>query len=85
MRLLGDPQVPNGVSDESVRIEPRTTLLATAARLLVTSSAPAVRRDKVVNLTAETAIERLNWGHGFAAHWGHAFSRSVPLHFTVPA
>ena len=36
MRLLGDPQVPNGVSDESVRIEPRTTLLATAARLLVT-------------------------------------------------
>ena len=35
MRLLGDPQLPNGVSDESVRIEARTTLLATAARLLV--------------------------------------------------
>ena len=34
--LLGDPQVPNSVSDESVCIEPRTTLLATAARLLVT-------------------------------------------------
>ena len=72
---------------KSVCIEPRTTLLATAARLLVliTSSAPAVRRDKVVNLTAEAAIERLNWGHGFAAHWGHAFGRSVPLHFTVTA
>ena len=28
MRLLGDPHLPNGVSDESVRIEARTTLLA---------------------------------------------------------
>ena len=36
MRLLGDPQLPNGISEESVRIEPRTTPLGTTARLLVT-------------------------------------------------
>ena len=28
---------------------------------------------------------RPNWGHAAEAHWGHAFGRSVPLHFTVTA
>lgn len=35
VRLLGDPELPNAVSDMAVRLEARTTLLSTAARLLV--------------------------------------------------
>ena len=53
MRLLGDPQLPNGVADESVRIEARTTLLATAARLLVDGVPAAVNRHEVVNMAGE--------------------------------
>ena len=68
MRLLGDPHLPNAVSDESVRIEAQTTLLATAARLLVDGVPVAVRRDEVVNMAAE-AIVLL----GSTDHYGHAF------------
>ena len=68
MRLLGDPQLPNGVSDECVRIEAHTTLLATAARLLVDGVPAAVRRDEVVNMAAE-AIVLL----GRTDHYGRAF------------
>ena len=68
MRLLGDPQLPNGVSDERVRIESHTTLLATAARLLVDGVPAAVRRDEVVNMAAE-AIVLL----GRTDHYGRAF------------
>ena len=68
MRLLGDPQLPNGVSDERVRIEAHTTLLATAARLLVDGVPAAVRRDEVVNMAAE-AIVLL----GRTDHYGRAF------------
>ena len=56
MRLLGDPQLPNGVSDESVRIEARTTLLATAARLLVDGVPAAVHRHEVVNMAGEAIV-----------------------------
>lgn len=56
MRLLGDPQLPNGVSDQSVRIEAHTTLLATAARLLVDGAPAAVRRHEVVNMAAEAIV-----------------------------
>ena len=35
VKLLGDPDLPNGVSDNEIRHRARTTLLATAARLLV--------------------------------------------------
>ena len=56
MRLLGDPQLPNGVSDETVRIEAHTTLLATAARLLVDGIPAAVRRHELVNMAAEAVV-----------------------------
>ena len=56
MRLLGDPQLPNGVADESVRIETRTTLLATAARLLVDGVPAAVRRHEVVSMAGEAIV-----------------------------
>ena len=56
IRLLGDPQLPNGVSDENVRIEARTTLLATAARLLVDGVPAAVRRHEVVNMAGEAIM-----------------------------
>ena len=56
MRLLGDPQLPNGVSDERVRIEAHTTLLATGARLLVDGVPAAVRRHEVVNMAAEAVV-----------------------------
>ena len=39
-----------------MRIEARTTLLATAARLLVDGVLAAIRRDGVVNLTAEAIV-----------------------------
>ena len=35
LRLLGDADLPNGVSDPAVRREARATLMATAARLLI--------------------------------------------------
>ena len=56
MRLLGDPHLPNGVSDENVRIEARTTLLYTAARLLVDGVPVAVRRRDVVNMAGEATV-----------------------------
>ena len=56
MRLLGDPHLPNGVSDESVRVEARTTLLATAARLLVDGVPATVRRHEVVHVAGEAAV-----------------------------
>ncbi len=56
MRLLGDPHLPNGVSDANVRIEARTTLLYTAARLLVDGVPAAVRRHEVVNMAGEAIV-----------------------------
>ena len=35
MKLLGDPELPNGVADKGLRERARVTLLATAARLLI--------------------------------------------------
>ena len=56
MGLLGDPQLPNGVSDESVRNEACTTPLATAARLLVDGVPAAVHRHEVVNMAGEAIV-----------------------------
>ena len=56
MRLLGDPQMRNGVSDENVRIEAGTTLLYTAGRLLVDGVPAAVRRHEVVNMAGEVIV-----------------------------
>ena len=55
LRLLGDPHLPNGVADETVRADARTTLLATAARLLVDGLPAGVRRDDV-HMMADEAI-----------------------------
>ena len=67
MRLLGDPQLPNGVADETVRLEARTTVLATAARLLVDGLPAGVRRRDVF-VMADEAIVRIGSpdGHGQA-------------------
>ena len=48
--------MPNGVSDENVRIEARSTLLSTAARLLVHGVPDAVRRHEVVNMAGEAIV-----------------------------
>ena len=48
VRLLGDPELPNGVSDPVVRRDARSTLLATAARLLVDGAPEGVQRREVV-------------------------------------
>ena len=82
------------VSDESVRLDVRTTLPVTAARLLedISTGVPVIRGPVSCDLRGASPPESrtgssngLNWGHGVAAHWGHAFGRSVPLHFTVTA
>ena len=52
-RLLGDPELPNGVSDRAVRLDARTTLLATAARLLVDGPPDGVQRREVLEAALE--------------------------------
>ena len=52
-RLLGDPELPNGVSDRAVRLDARTTLLATAARLLVDGPPDGVQRRAVFHAARE--------------------------------
>ncbi|MCY3841297.1 MAG: hypothetical protein OXH09_22065 [Gammaproteobacteria bacterium] len=47
VKLLGDPDLPNGVSDEEIRHRARTTLLATAARLLVDGVPKGIARHEV--------------------------------------
>ena len=47
VQLLGDPDLPNGVSDKEIRHRARTTLLATAARLLVDGIPRGVTPDEV--------------------------------------
>lgn len=57
VRLLGDPALPNGVSSPTLRDEAHTTLLATAARLVVATragerSAPVVPGNEVLEAAA---------------------------------
>ncbi len=54
-RLLGDPELPNGVSDRAVRRDARTTLLATAARLLVDGPPDGLQRRDVLEAAQEAA------------------------------
>ena len=56
MRLLGDPSLPNGVSDEAVRVDTQVILLATAARLLVDGVPAGVRRHDVVGMADEAIL-----------------------------
>ena len=58
-RLLGDPELPNGVSDRAVRLDARRTLLATAARLLVDGPPYGVQRRDVL----EAALEAVRIRH----------------------
>lgn len=54
VRLLGDPELPGGVSDPVVRDEARHTLLATAARLLVDGVPPGLpRTDTIVTIHSD--------------------------------
>ena len=59
-RLLGDPELPNGVSDRAVRLDARTTLLATAARLIVDGPPDGVQRRDVI----AAALEAIFSGDG---------------------
>ena len=56
MRLLGGPHLPNGVSDQTVRQDARTTLLATAARLLVDGIPARVHRHEVIRMAGEAIL-----------------------------
>ena len=55
MRLLGEPDLPNGVSDRGVRADARSALLAAAARLLVAGVPEGVDRGEVIE-TARSAV-----------------------------
>ncbi len=48
IRLLGDPDLPNGVSDPAVREDARTALLATAARLMVDGVPDGMSREDLL-------------------------------------
>ena len=52
-RLLGDRELPNGVSDRAVRRDARVTLLATGARLLVDGPPAGVLRRDVFEAATE--------------------------------
>ena len=59
VRLLGEPGLPNGVSDLVLRGDARSTLLATAARLLVEGVPAGVERREVVSTAmAVTGTEK---------------------------
>lgn len=58
LRLLGDPDLPNGVSDRTVRAEARATMLATAARLLVEGTPVGVDREAVFRTAIQTIENR---------------------------
>ncbi len=59
IRLLGDPDLPNGVSDPAVRRDARTTLMATAARLLVDGPPAGVSRTEVYRAALDALIVRV--------------------------
>ena len=59
IRLLGDPDLPNGVSDPAVRRDARTTLMATAARLLVDGPPGGVSRSEVYRAALDALIVRV--------------------------
>ena len=59
IRLLGDPDLPNGVSDPVVRRDARTTLLATAARLLIDGPPAAVSRREVYRAALDALVVRV--------------------------
>ena len=65
VRLLGEPDLPNGVSDPVVRRDARSTLLATAARLLVDGVPEGVQRRDVVLVAL--AVARKEEAPGAAA------------------
>ena len=59
LRLLGDPDLPNGVSDPAVRRDARTTLVATAARLLVDGPPGGVSRREVCRVAMDALAVRV--------------------------
>ena len=65
VRLLGEPDLPNGVSDPVVRGDARSALLATAARLLVDGVPDGVSRREVVGMAL--AVSRAEEASGGAA------------------
>ncbi len=62
VRLLGEPDLPNGVSDRGVRADARAALLATAARLLVEGVPEGVLRRDVVGMARAVIAEREDAG-----------------------
>lgn len=57
VKLLGDPGLPNGVSDKEIRHRARTTLLATAARLLVDGVPDGVMSIEVTEAASLAAAD----------------------------
>jgi len=57
VRLLGDPELPNGVADPEVRFQAERTLLATAARLLVDGIPAGFTSTAVPEAIATTPLE----------------------------
>ncbi|MXY55983.1 MAG: hypothetical protein F4029_04535 [Gammaproteobacteria bacterium] len=57
VKLLGDPDLPNGVSDNEIRHRARTTLLATAARLLVDGVPAGITRGEVTKAARSEAAD----------------------------
>ena len=59
IRLLGDPDLPNGVSDPVVRRDARATLLATAARLLIDGPPAGVWRRELYRAALDALAVRI--------------------------
>lgn len=67
IRLLGDPELPNGVADAAMRQDAHTTLLGTAARLLVVGMPEGLaRRDVVHTVVGTLRAEPVDGQHSHA-------------------
>ncbi|MCY4057715.1 MAG: hypothetical protein OXG44_06920, partial [Gammaproteobacteria bacterium] len=69
VKLLGDPDLPNGVSDKEIRHRARTALLATAARLLVDGVPSGITRHEVTKAARSEAVDL---DFSVSEHWSDA-------------
>ena len=83
VKLLGDPELPNGVADKDLRKRARVTLLATAARLLIDGMPDSVARQDVGD-AARKAIADLEATAGDPKRTDALATESIAEQLTPP-
>ncbi len=80
IQLLGDADLPNGISDPGTRREVGLTLLATAARLMIDGLPRSLSRDEIVSMAEEAAdsLESVEYAEAFQHLNDWALDRESP-------